>query len=207
VVTSVATLFVGIGMMAMFFVIPLLTEAARSTGYGFGLDATGAAVLLVPGAVMMTVVGPLAAATGVRAGHRLALALGQALTAGSLLVLAFRHATQPEVLLLATIALAGAGFALAALPNLVFDSVGQHRSGEAISFNFVVLRFGSALGSQIGASILAASAVASSAVPTDSGFTQVFAFSAAVATFGGLCAVVIPRAREARAGFEPAISD
>ena len=48
--TNVATLFVGFGMFGSFLLIPQLAESPESTGYGFGLDATGAGLLMLPGA-------------------------------------------------------------------------------------------------------------------------------------------------------------
>ena len=38
--TNIATLLVGFGMFGSFILIPQLAEAPKSTGYGFGLDAT-----------------------------------------------------------------------------------------------------------------------------------------------------------------------
>ena len=40
--TNLATLLVGFGMFGSFILIPQLAEAPESTGYGFGLSATGA---------------------------------------------------------------------------------------------------------------------------------------------------------------------
>ena len=74
--TNVATLLVGFGMFGSFILIPQLAEAPESTGYGFGLDATGAGLLMVPGALVMLVAGPLSGVLGTRFGSRVPLALG-----------------------------------------------------------------------------------------------------------------------------------
>ena len=58
--TNIATLLVGFGMFGSFILIPQLAEAPESTGYGFGLDATGAGLLMLPGALVMLVAGPFA---------------------------------------------------------------------------------------------------------------------------------------------------
>ena len=47
--TNIATLLVGFGMFGSFLLIPQLAELPESTGYGFGLDATGAGLLMLPG--------------------------------------------------------------------------------------------------------------------------------------------------------------
>ena len=46
--TNLVTLLVGFGMFGSFLLIPQLAEAPESTGYGFGLDATGAGLLMLP---------------------------------------------------------------------------------------------------------------------------------------------------------------
>ena len=62
--TNLATLLVGFGMFGSFILIPQLAEAPTSTGYGFGLDATGAGLLMLPGALLMLVAGPLSGILG-----------------------------------------------------------------------------------------------------------------------------------------------
>ncbi|MEA2142291.1 MAG: hypothetical protein QOI64_721, partial [Solirubrobacteraceae bacterium] len=57
--TNLATLLVGFGMFGSFILIPQLTEAPTATGYGFGASATHAGLLMLPGALVMLVVGPI----------------------------------------------------------------------------------------------------------------------------------------------------
>ena len=73
----------------------------------------------------------------------------------------------------------GIGFAFAAMPNLIVESVPPERTGEATGFNQLVRSVGSSLGSQISAAILAGSVV--SGAPTDAGYTAAFLVSAGVA--------------------------
>src|SRR4051794_35900496 len=56
--TNVSTLLVGFGMFGSFILIPHLAEAPHATRYGFGLSATGAGLLMLPGALVMLVAGP-----------------------------------------------------------------------------------------------------------------------------------------------------
>ena len=78
--TNIATLLVGFGMFGSFILIPTLAQAPTSTGYGFGVDATRAGLLLVPGALMMLGFGPLSGIIGSRFGNKVPLAAGGALT-------------------------------------------------------------------------------------------------------------------------------
>src|SRR5829696_6576041 len=83
--TNIATLFVGFGMFGSFLLIPQLAELPEATGYGFGLDATGAGLLLLPGSLVMLVAGPVSGALGGRFGSKLPLTAGAALTSAGLL--------------------------------------------------------------------------------------------------------------------------
>jgi EmrB/QacA subfamily drug resistance transporter len=191
-ITNAATLLVGFGMFGSFILIPTLAEAPRSTGYGFGLDATRGGLLLVPGSLAMLALGPLSGIIGGRIGNRWPLAVGGALTALGLALLAIAHGSQAEVLGFASLMSGGIGLAFAAMPNLIIEAVPMHQTGEATGFNALVRSVGSSLGSQVSATVLAASAVGG--VATDAGFTHAFAVSSGVAVCAGAIAVFIPRA-------------
>ena len=189
--TNIATLLVGFGMFGSFILIPTLAQAPTSTGYGFGVDATRAGLLLVPGALMMLGFGPLSGIIGSRLGNKVPLAAGGALTGTGLGLLAAAHGSQAQVVVFGMVMSAGIGL-FAAMPNLIIDAVPARQTGEATGFNALVRSVGSSLGSQVSATILAASAVAG--IPTDQGFTDVV--SAVVAACAGVVALRIPRAPE-----------
>jgi MFS family permease len=180
-------------MFGSFILIPTLAQAPTSTGYGFGVGATRAGLLLLPGSVAMLVIGPVSGIVGGRFGNRVPLAIGGLVTAVGLALLAVAHGTQLEVLLFSVVMSVGIGFAFAAMPNLILEAVPAHQSGEATGFNALVRSVGSSLGSQVCATLLAGSAVAG--VIRDSGFTHAFAVSAVVAACAGVAALAIPRGR------------
>ena len=194
--TNLATLFVGFGMFGSFLLIPQLAEAPEATGYGFALTATGAGLLMLPGALAMLGAGPLSGQLSTRVSPRFPLALGAGITAVGLVLLGAAHGTELLVLLGALIMSIGVGFAFAAMPNLIVEAVPRERTGEATGFNQLVRSVGSSLGSQISAAILAGSALA--AGPTDAGYTAAFLTSAAVAVAAGIAAAMIPRSRHGR---------
>jgi EmrB/QacA subfamily drug resistance transporter len=191
-ITNVATLLVGFGMFGSFVLIPTLAEAPTSTGYGLGLDATRAGVLLMPGAFAMLIFGPLSGIVGTRYGNKVPLAAGGFLTALGLGLLAASHASQLEIIAFSLVMSAGIGLAFAAMPNLIIEAVPARQTGEATGFNALVRSVGSSLGSQVSATVLASSAVAG--IPTDAGYTRAFGISAAVAVCAGVAATFIPRA-------------
>jgi MFS family permease len=189
--TNVATLLVGFGMFGSYILIPQLAEADPSTGYGFGVGATRAGLLLLPGSLAMLFLGPLSGIIGSRFGNRVSLAIGGLGTAVGLALLAWRHSSQLEVAGYATLMSGGIALAFAAMPNLILEAVPVQQTGEATGFNALVRSVGSSLGSQISATILASTAVAGVAV--DAGFRDAFLVSAAVALGSAVIAVCIPR--------------
>jgi EmrB/QacA subfamily drug resistance transporter len=189
-ITNIATILVGFGMFGSFILVPMLAQAPESTGYGFGFDATHAGLLLVPGSLGMLVLGPLSGMVGHRFGNKVPLAVGGFVTSLGLLLLALRHGTPHEVLLYCIVMSSGIGLAFAAMPNLILESVPPHQTGEATGFNALIRSVGSSLGSQIAATLLAASAVGG--IAQDSGFTHAFAVTAVVAAAAGVIALFIP---------------
>ena len=194
--TNIATLLVGFGMFGSFILIPQLAEAPVSTGYGFGLDATGAGLLMLPGALVMLVAGPVAGQLVRRFGGKVPLSLGAFVSALGLLLMAVDHGTQGAMVAWNIVVSIGIGLSFAAMPNLIFDAVPQSETGEATGFNTLVRSVGASLGAQISAAVLTGSVVAGAVLPSGDGYTTAFLISAVVATMAGLVALAIPRVRE-----------
>ena len=147
--TNIATLLVGFGMFGSFILIPQLVEAPESTGYGFGLTATGAGLLMLPGALVMLVAGPLSGVLGTRYGSRLPLAIGAATTSFGLLMMALMHGSQAEMVAWNLVMSIGIGLAFAAMPNLIVEAVPPEETGQATGVNTLVRSVGASLGSQV----------------------------------------------------------
>src|ERR1044071_9876619 len=107
--TNVATILVGFGMFGAYILIPQLAEADESTGYGFGLSATAAGVLMLPSALAMLFVGPVSGILGAKLGNKVPLALGGAITASGLFLMGVWHGSEWEILVFNTIASVGIG--------------------------------------------------------------------------------------------------
>jgi MFS family permease len=191
--TNLATLAVGFGMFGSFILIPQLAEAPESTGYGFGLSATGAGLLMLPGALVMLVAGPFAGVLVTRYGGKMPLATGALISAIGLALMGLDHGSQGAMVAWNLIVSIGIGLAFAAMPNLIFDAVPQSETGEATGFNTLVRSVGASLGSQVSAAILTASVVAGAVLPSSDAYTTAFLVSAGVAACAALLAVMIPR--------------
>jgi hypothetical protein len=195
--TNIATLLVGFGMFGSFVLIPQLAEAPESTRYGFGLDATGAGLLMLPGALVMLVAGPFSGVLVRRFGGKLPLSAGALISAVALFMMGVDHGTQGAMVLWNIILSVGIGLAFAAMPNLIFDAVPQSETGEATGFNKLVRSVGASLGSKISAAILTGSVVAGSVLPSDDGYTTAFVVSAAIAVIAAIVSMAIPRSGDA----------
>ena len=191
--TNAATLLVGFGMFGSFLLIPQLAGAPESTGYGFGLDATGAGLLMLPGALVMLVAGPVSGTLGTRFGSKLPLTVGAALTAAGLLGMGLDHPTELAVTLWNVVISIGIGLAFAAMANLIVEAVPPVQTGEATGVNALIRSVGASIGSQVTAAILAASVVTGTGLATESGFTTAYLVCAGVAATAAVIAVVIPR--------------
>ncbi|MGZ6644044.1 MAG: MFS transporter [Solirubrobacteraceae bacterium] len=191
--TNFATVLVGFGMFGSFILIPELVEAPKATGYGFALSATGAGLVMLPGALMMTFVGPLSGRLAARLGAKVPLTIGAAFAAAGLGLMALAHASILEIVLFNAILNIGIALAYAAMANAIVEAVPPTQTGEATGFNTVMRSVGASLGSQVTASILAAKVVLG--IPTDGAYTTAFAVSAGVALVATVAAALIPRPR------------
>jgi MFS family permease len=198
--TNLTTLLVGFGMFGSFMLIPQLAETPPASGYGFGLDATGAGLLLLPGSLVMLFAGPVSGLLGGRFGSKVPLALGAVVTGAGLFVLGLFHATEAQVVASNALMSVGFGLVFAAIPNLIVSAVPPAQTGEAIGVNTLVRSVGASLGTQVTAAIIAGTVTAGSPLPTDDGYVAAFVLCAGVAVLAGLLATLIPRAEAPVAG-------
>ena len=205
--TNVTTLLIGFGMFGAFILIPQLAETPEASGYGFGLDATSAGLLLLPGSLAMLFAGPVSGALGARFGSKVPLAIGAVVTGVGLLLVGLFHDTQALVIAWNLVMSIGFGLVFSAIPNLIVAAVPATQTGQAIGVNTLIRSVGASLGTQVTAAIIAGTVTAASPLPTDGGYTAAFVMCAAIALLAGLCATLIPRPAPApvavRAAAEP----
>ncbi|SNQ47745.1 Major Facilitator Superfamily transporter [Frankia canadensis] len=194
-ITNISTVLVGFGMFGAFLLIPQLAQTPKTTGYGFGTDATTAGLLMVPGSLAMLVTAPLAGVIAGRWGGRIAVLTGSLVTAAGLALLATVPDSRLALVLMGVVAFAGIGLVFAAIPNLVIDAVAADRTGEATGVNTLLRSIGSSLGSQICASILVSQVDPVTGIPTADAYQIAFLFCAVIAVVAGLSALGLPRSR------------
>jgi MFS family permease len=126
-------------------------------------------------------------------------------SATSFILLATAHSQRFEIYLASCLLGVGIGLAFSAMANLIVEAVPREQTGVASGMNTIMRTIGGALGSQVAASIVAASALGGG-LPTVDGFTEAFAISA-VAMLGALVAAVAVPARQRRSSGQPALDE
>ncbi len=197
--TNAVTLFVGFGMFAGIVLVPALLEMPAATGYGFGDSVLTAGLYIVPNALAMLLVGPVAARLAATHGAKVPALLGVALTSLAYALLAVAHSTHAEVVLGLVVQGLGIGLAFASLANLIVEAVPQHQTGSATAINTIMRTVGGAFGSSIPASVLAAHTIGGSAIPTEHAFTLVFWITAAVMGLAVVVGLAVPSRHGAEA--------
>jgi EmrB/QacA subfamily drug resistance transporter len=199
--TNLTGLLVGFGMFGSFILIPQFVQMPESTGYGFGATITQAGLFLLPSAAVMLFAGPVAGILGNRFGSRVPLVLGTLIAAAAFVLLAVAHSERWEIYVAGALMGVGIGFAFASMANLIVDAVPQGQVGIATGMNSIMRTIGGSLGGQIAASIVATHLIASSGLPSETGFTEAFVLSAIALLVAFLAGLAIPR--RSRADSEP----
>ena len=178
-------------MYSAFVLVPQQVEAPASAG-GFGASVATAGLYLVPWTFALAIASSVSGRLSARFGSRLPLVIGCVVSTAGFVWLLDQH-DQPWQILVASTALgAGTGFAFASMVNLVIESVGPEQTGVATGVNITLRTVGGAIGTQVAASVLAATLTADGAV-SHRGFAIAFAIGAAMLALATLAALAAPR--------------
>jgi MFS family permease len=207
--TNAAAALAGWGMYSAFVLVPQYVEAPTRAG-GFGDSVARAGLYLVPWTAAVGLASSLSGRISARHGSRVPLVLGTAICTVGFAWLLVWHDQPWQVVSAATALGAGTGFTFASMVNLVIESVPARQTGVATGMNILMRTVGGTVGTQLAATILAATA-AGDGVTTRRGFEIAFAIGAgmlALATVAALAAPggthTAPAAVHARLREEPA---
>ena len=196
--TNLATFTVGLSMFASYILIPQLVQAdPAKSGFGFDASITVSGLYLLPSALIMLGAGPLSGRLSGRFGSRVPLALGAATSSLSYFWLAALHDHGWQIIFGVALLGLGIGLAFAAMANLVVEAAPREYTGVASGINTIVRSIGAAVGAQVAASLLTASAGANG-LPAESGFEEAFVMSAVGALLALGATALIPGRRSQR---------
>lgn len=193
--TNIATLLVGFSMFAGFMLVPQFVQMPTSTGFGFGVTATIAGLVILPSTIATLVAAPLAGRVGAVRGSKGPLVVGALITAVSLVLYAAVHGSVAVLLVWAAAQGFGVGLAFAAMPNLIIEVVPQTQTGEATAVNALLRNVGASIGTQLCGTVLASHALAGTGLPSETGFVLAFLLGAAAALAAAAIGALLPRRR------------
>ena len=197
---NIGAFLTGVAMFGSFLLIPQFTQTPEAAGYGFGMSAVQAGLVMLPSSVAMLFAGPLAGALGNRIGFRAVLAIGNAFTIGSFLLLSVAHETVVEFLASGALIGVGIAFSFAAMANIIVGSVDARDVGIATGINTIMRTIGGAFGSALVTALLTAETLPGTPLPTEGAYTEAFAFSTVGASLALAAALSIPRVTGPRGG-------
>jgi MFS family permease len=194
--TNVTALLTGAAMFGVWAYLPRLAETPTSSGYGLGVDASTAGLIMLPMLVTMASVGFVAGPLSRVLPFAAQLTLGAFLSALASLGIAFLHGNVWTLAAAAAVLGLGTGLVTSSTPNLIVRSVPADQVGIATGMNANIRTIGGAIGTTVFAAAIGAT-LGAAGLPAESGYVAAFVIGAILAVIGGL-APVLGRTRPVR---------
>jgi len=193
--TNIAAVAVGFGMMAQAIVVPQLLELPEITGYGLGQSILAAGLWMAPSGLMMLVFAPVSARLIRTVGAKHTLMLGAAVLGAGYVVAFFLMDAPWQLMVACIVASAGVGIGYAAMPTLILDAVPATEAASAVGVNALMRSVGTTTAAAVMATVLTSSTMqlGEFALPTESAFRWCFALGALAAFLGVAIAAFIPK--------------
>ena len=203
--TNIAAVAIGFGMMAQSIVVPQLLEMPSATGYGLGQSILAAGLWMAPAGLMMMLFAPVSSAMIGRTGAKHTLMVGATVIGIGYVVAVVMMDAPWQLLVGSSIAAAGVGIGYAAMPTLILDSAPAREAASAVGVNALMRSMGTTLSAAVMATILTGSTTSLGGVelPTKGAFQACFVVGAIAAFVGVAIAATIPRPRREDAHGQP----
>lgn len=195
--TNLVALLVGVGMYAAFGFTPQFNQTPEVAGYGFGASVTVSGLMMLPSAVMTFVTGLVASRIAVRIGPKAVVVAGCVVASLAMFLQAGWHDERWHMLLANGLMGLGVGLAFACLASLIVGAVPPEQTGVASGMNANIRTIGGGIGSAVMGSIVTASIVSGTGLPSEAGYTIGFAALAGAFLVAALAALTIPTRSEA----------
>ncbi len=192
--TNLAAVAIGFGMMAQAIVVPQLLQMPEATGYGLGQSILAAGLWMAPGGLMMMVFAPVSSRLMRSIGPKQTLMIGAAVLGSGYLVALVLMGAPWQLLVASCVASAGVGIGYAAMPTLILDAVPAREAASAVGVNGLMRSAGTTLAAAVMATLLTSSttSLGGFAVPTESAFKWCFVVGALAAFIGVALAAAVP---------------
>ncbi|MDA8368451.1 MAG: MFS transporter [Nocardiopsaceae bacterium] len=198
--TNIAALLIGFGMMAQSIVVPQLLQMPESTGYGLGQTILQAGLWMAPAGLMMLAFTPVSSRLLTRFGGRTTLALGATVIAAGYVFAVFLDNAPWQLMVATCIASAGVGIGYAAMPTLILENSPASEAGAGVGMNALMRSMGTTVAGAVMALVLTSQTVSASGglqIPAEEAFRSCFLIGAGAALAGALVVLLIKRTRPA----------
>ncbi|WP_205473264.1 MFS transporter [Nocardioides sp. SYSU D00038] len=202
--TNVAAVAIGFGMMAQAIVVPQLLQLPRSTGFGMGQTMLEAGLWMAPGGLMMLLFAPVSSRLLTNVGPKLTLMVGGSVLGVGYLVAFFLMNAAWELAVASIIASAGVGIGYAAMPTMILGAVPMAEAGAAVGINSLMRSVGTTVASAVMTTVLAGS-VTAAGLPTRGAYEACFLIGAVAAFVGVAITALVPHVHVRPAATERAV--
>lgn len=206
--TNIAALLIGFGMMAQSIVVPQLLQMPESTGFGLGQTVLQAGLWMAPGGLMMMLMTPVSSRLLGQLGGRVTLAAGGFVLAGGYVVAAFLMDAPWQLMVATCVISAGVGIGYAAMPTLILNNVPAAEASASVGLNSLMRSMGTTVAGAVMAVVLTSlsesPAPGAPAIPTETAFQACFAIGAVAAAVGAGVVLLIRRSTPAPEPSAPA---
>ncbi|GAA2041503.1 MFS transporter [Agromyces tropicus] len=183
--TNVTALLTGAAMFGVWAYLPRLAETPNASGYGLGVDAGTAGLIMLPMLVAMASVGFVAGPLSRILPFAAQLTIGAFLSGAASLSIAVLHGNAVVLAVAAGVLGLGTGLVTSSTPNLIVRSVPADQVGIATGMNANIRTIGGAIGTTVFAAAIGAT-LGASGLPAESGYVTAFVIGAILAAVGGL---------------------
>lgn len=201
--TNIAALLIGFGMMAQSIVVPQLLEMPEATGYGLGQTVLQAGLWMAPAGIMMMLFAPVSSKLLTIFGGRTTLSLGAGVLSAGYIVAVFMTNAPWQLMVASCVASAGVGIGYAAMPTLIMANVPDDEAASSIGVNSLMRSVGTTIAGAVMAVVLTSQTMSlapgTPAIPTHGAFRLCFVIGALAAAAGAAVVLAIPRVQRRNA--------
>lgn len=205
--TNLAAVAVGFGIMAQAVVVPQLLQLPEAAGHGLGLSILAAGLWMAPGGLTMMAFAPVSGRLIAGVGGRITLAVGAVVLCLGYVVALLWHGAAWQLALASCVISAGVGIGYAAMPTLVLDAVPAREAAAAVGLNSLMRSMGTtlaaaAMGALLTNSTVSPAALGGASVPSSTAFGLCFAAGSLAALGAAGLALLVPRRVKGNEGGE-----
>ncbi|MFH8250388.1 MFS transporter [Microbacterium sp. B2969] len=197
--TNAAAFLVGAAAFGFWGYLPQFVETASASGWGLGLDARAAGLVLLPLLIGMSAMGFATGALSRVLPLRVQLALGAAVMGIAVMSAVVLHTEVWQLALAGGLFGIGIGASYAAAASIIVQSVSADRVGVATGVNANLRTIGSAFGSAL-TSALVFGTLDASGSPLESGYDIAWLTMAALALAAAVIVLATMRRRRSEVG-------